>query len=125
MPIEFFDHEALHPDSLLHNLIWERKAEEPVLPLGEILTTTCCICLQEAFRQCFTEHPEWFTPKTHRVAGPYRDHVATYVYNKAEARTCLVVTTSISYDDSGDDSRQSGICLKHLKEVVERMEKSD
>lgn len=93
------------------------KATDPIIPFGSVEICCCEVCLQETFRTCCVEHPEWLTPKSNKIAAKHIEDIGRYINENTPMVPCLVVE---SYDELSAPLKQT-ICQKHLQQIVEKM----
>ncbi len=97
----------------------EAKATDPIISFGSVELCRCDMCLQETFRKCCVEHPEWLTPKSKKVATKHLKNVTTYIVKNTPLMLCLV--TEYWDGDKCFDFVKTGVCQKHLQQILEQM----
>lgn len=102
---------------LLESMAWgDVKHTDPIEHPVEIRNERCNLCLQECFRKCVQEHPDWFTPKTKVTRADKRDKVREYLKDNAKRQSCMVFeyTEYIGYDGDTEETFMRAICAGHL-----------
>lgn len=101
----------------LEDMAWgDVKHTDPVDHPFEIKEERCNLCLQEEFRKCAKEHPDWFTPKTKVVRADKRERMRDYLEEKVPQQPCMVFEYECCYGYYGDETERVviGICAGHL-----------
>ena len=106
-------------ESLYQRLIWETKATDKMIHPFEAKKGQCQICLQNAFRKCCEEHPEWFTLKTKAVRSNKQVEVEKYLRAVPET-DCIVI--DLPGCGCCQDEEEIGICVSHALVFVKRCE---
>lgn len=76
----------------------------------------CRICQQETIKRCYKEHPEWFTPKSHKPSAKFRSNVYQYLKDNTFLQICMenrrTEHNKIYYEH---------ICQSHLAEKIKEL----